>query len=131
MVAAVDERERPGAPFERQRAADRGAEGDEVERTRGTDEVDDPGAEEVVDVDAVDRLLQRSDGARVNHRPEALERVAADLALYDLHLLVRVRVAQRRPEQEPVELRLGQRERALLLDRVLGRKQQERLVERV
>ena len=36
------------------------------------------------------------------------------------------RVAERRPEEEPVELGLGERERALVLDRVLRREQEER-----
>ena len=40
---------------------------------------------------------------------------------------VGARVAERGLEEEAVELRLGERERALVLDRVLGREQQERL----
>ena len=42
-------------------------------------------------------------------------------------LLVRGRIPERRPQEEAVELCLRQRERALVLDRVLGREQQERL----
>ncbi len=48
----------------------------------------------------------------------------------DLHLFVELGVAERRPQREAVELRLGQRERALLLDRVLGRDHEERVGER-
>ena len=48
----------------------------------------------------------------------------------DLQLLVLARVAEARPQEEAVELRLGQRERALVLDRVLGRDQQERVGQR-
>ena len=43
----------------------------------------------------------------------------------DLHLFVDARVAQIGLEEEAVELRLRERERALLLDRVLGGEQQE------
>ena len=49
------------------------------------------------------------------------------LLLDDPQLLLLARVAERRAEQEAVELSLGQRERALLLDRVLGREDEERL----
>ncbi len=45
----------------------------------------------------------------------------AALVLHDPQLLVLVGIAERGAQEEAVELRLGQRERALLLDRVLGR----------
>ena len=48
------------------------------------------------------------------------------LLVDDLQLFVRRRVAQCGLEEEAVELRLGQRERTLVLDRVLRRDQQER-----
>ena len=48
------------------------------------------------------------------------------LALEDPELLLDRRIAERGAKEEPVELGLGQRERALLLDRVLGRDQEER-----
>src|SRR4051812_23977342 len=47
----------------------------------------------------------------------------------DLHLVVDARIAERGLEQEAVELRLGQRKRSLVLDRVLRREEQERVVE--
>ena len=43
-----------------------------------------------------------------------------------LELLLGGRIAERGPQEESVELRLGQRERPLVLDRVLGREEQER-----
>jgi hypothetical protein len=52
--------------------------------------------------------------------------MAATLLLHDPQLLILVRIAERRAQEEAVELRLGQRERALLLDRVLGRDQEKR-----
>ena len=47
----------------------------------------------------------------------------------DLDLHVDRRISERRLDREPVELRLRQRERPLLLDRVLGRENEERLLE--
>ncbi len=43
------------------------------------------------------------------------------LLVEDLQLVVHPRIAERRAQEEAVELRLRQRERALVLDRVLGR----------
>ena len=40
-------------------------------------------------------------------------------------------IAERRAHDEPVELRLGQRERPFLLDRVLRRNEEERVGERM
>ena len=53
--------------------------------------------------------------------------MTVDLVANDLQLLLLARVAERRAEEEAVELGLGQRERAFVLDRVLGREQDERL----
>ena len=47
------------------------------------------------------------------------------LLAHDPELLVLVGVAERGLQEEAVELRLGQRERAFVLDRVLGREQEE------
>ncbi len=49
------------------------------------------------------------------------------LLVEDDDLLDRLRVAEPDAEHEPVELRLGQRERALVLDRVLGGDDEERV----
>jgi hypothetical protein len=54
----------------------------------------------------------------------------SQLRLDDVQLVLLARVAERRPHEEAVELRLRQRERAFVLDRVVGRDQQERIVER-
>ena len=53
------------------------------------------------------------------------------LLVEDDDLLDRLRVAQAEAEHEPVELGLGQRERALVLDRVLGGDDEERVGHRV
>ena len=54
-----------------------------------------------------------------------------ELCLDDRQLLVERRVAEGGADQEAVELRLGQREGSLLLDRVLGRDDEERVGQRV
>jgi hypothetical protein len=45
----------------------------------------------------------------------------------DPQLVLDARVPERRPQEEAIELRLGQRERPLVLDRVLGREDEERV----
>ena len=60
-----------------------------------------------------------------------LDRVAPGHASHDLALLVACRIAHAQLQHEPVDLRLGQRVRALLLDRVLRREHEERLLELV
>ena len=57
------------------------------------------------------------------------DRLAARHAAHDLLLFVARRVADAELEHEAVDLRFGQRIRALLLDRVLRREDEERLVE--
>ena len=52
------------------------------------------------------------------------------LAADDRHLLVGARIAELGLDEEAVELGLGQRERSLLLDRVLGREHEERIRQR-
>ena len=55
-----------------------------------------------------------------------VDRMAVTLGEHDRDLLVLERIAERGPHREPVELGLGQRKRALLVDRVLGRDHEER-----
>jgi hypothetical protein len=52
--------------------------------------------------------------------------MTVELVVEDLQLVVDVRISERRAQEEAVELRFGQRKRPVLLDRVLGRDQQER-----
>ena len=53
------------------------------------------------------------------------------LLVEDHDLVQQRRVAEPDPEHEPVQLRLGQREGALVLDRVLGGDDEERVGHRV
>ena len=91
------------------------------------DEPDDPALDQLVDVDVLDGPLERRVRRR-RRRPGAgapsgcpcrwSRTIASSSA--------RGRVAEREPQEEAVELGLRQREGALVLDRVLGREQEER-----
>ena len=54
-----------------------------------------------------------------------------ELGLDDAQLVVQVREPECRLEEEPVELGLGQRERPLVVKRVLRREDEKRVQERV
>ena len=58
---------------------------------------------------------------------QIVERMGVALVGEDLELVVDARVAERRAEEEAVELRLRQRERPLVLDGIFGCEQQERV----
>ena len=77
--------------------------------------------EQRVDVDVLDRALELAHLVDADDRPQRVERMAVALLAHDRELLVDVRDSRARSEEEAVELRLGQRECALLLDRVLRR----------
>src|SRR4029078_6390795 len=61
-----------------------------------------------------------------NDRAEGGERMLHPLVLDHLELLERGGIPERRAQEEAVELRLWQRERSLVLDRVLRREEEER-----
>ena len=121
VVAPVHERPRARRALEREAAAHRRAERDELDGARRADQRDDPALDDRVDVHVVDRLLQLEHVGERDDRAQRVERMPAALVLDDPQLLVLVGIAERRAQEEAIELGLGQRERALLLDRVLGR----------
>ena len=97
---------------------------------RGAREGHDVAADRMLERDARDQVLQVADGR------DALERVGRQPPLRrggheDALLLRLVGVAEPDAQQEPVELRLGERERPLQLDGVLRGEHEERLRERV
>ena len=83
--------------------------------------------EQLVDVHVLGREPELGDLVVRDRGLEPVERMAVPLLADDLDLLVLARVAEARAQEEAVELRLRERERALVLDRVLGRDQQERV----
>ena len=113
-------------------AADRRADADHVELARRADEPDQPVLEDRVEVDpARPRAWIACSSPTSIAGPSVAERVRAALRLDDLAPPRRVRVAERRLEEEAVELRLRERERALVLERVLRREHEERVGQRV
>ena len=99
-------------------------------------------------VDQLDRVVGAGDrltvtasrvelgaAARWRHRPRPSSSISSRSPLEptadDLHIVVCARVPERRLEQEAVDLGLGQGERALELDRVLGGQHHERLGQRM
>ena len=131
VIAPVDER--PGArhALEREAAAHGRADLDRVVAARAPNELDRPLLQQRVDVDLLDRGEHVGELADADDRAEVVERMPVELCLDDRELLIERRVAERGADQEAVELRLGQRERSLLLDRVLGRDDEERVGQRV
>ena len=97
---------------------------------RRADEVDHPALQQRVDVDVLDGVLERPQVVDPDHRLEPVERMTVPLRLDDLELLARLRVAERRLEEEAVELGLGEGEDALVVERVLRREDQERARQR-
>ena len=123
----VEQGPRTRGALEREAAADRGSDGDLVERARRAHELDDPALQQPVDVDGRDSLAHHVHVLDADHRLQPAQRMAMPLLVHDLQLLVGRRIPERRLEEEAVELRLGERERPLVLDRVFGRDQQERV----
>ena len=92
-------------------------------------EVDDPACDCLVHERLRDGAAEEHHVVEVDRRLEPAERMAAELLLDDLCLLIGVGIAERRLHEEAVELRLGKRERSLVLDRVLRRHDEERVLE--
>ena len=112
---------------QREGAARAGADLDARRRARRGDEIDHVEADRLRDVDVLDCPLHRDQRLCID---DPLER---ELVLTPLEppvehgdLVVAAGVPDRGAEDEPVELRLGERVGAFVLDRVLGREHEER-----
>ena len=93
---------------------------------RGVDQPNGVLRDGLVDVDGAHLPLQRGEGGDIGDGPQLLERHTVELATDDPHLVGLRGVADRNLHEEPVELGLGQRVDALLLDGVLRRDDEER-----
>ena len=134
VVAAADEGQRPGREDQVDRRARARAERDvalelgqavRLGRPRGRRQPDGVLDQRRVDVDAVGRLLHREQAVGRQHLLDG--RAARPVIRSTMtNSSVGARVADEDLEHEPVDLRLGQRVRALGLDRVLGRQHEER-----
>ncbi len=133
---AGEPRPRLGRVQDHGRPAGRHAERDRRRGAGRPGQLDDVREHRRVDADVLDLGAGGGDVGRGGHRADArggrVVRVeAAVVAGEHLLLLRRARVAHRQLEQEAVELRLGQRVGALVLDRVLRGDDDERVGQRV
>jgi hypothetical protein len=81
----------------------------------------------IADVEPADVVAERQHRRCVEHLGHPVERLGiVAVAAGDGALLGAIGVTQVEADQESVELRLGERERALVLDRVLGRQHELR-----
>ena len=117
---------------QRQRAARARADLDAARRARRRDEVDHVEPDAPRDVHLLDRLLHLEQLLAADDRLQLdLVGGALEPARKHVPLLLALGVADADPQQEAVELRLGQRVGALVLDRVLRRQDEERPRQRV
>ena len=89
VIAPVEQRHRPGAALERQRAAHRRAGAHAGKLARRANEVDHPPLQQRVDVDVLDGVLQRPQVVDPDHGLEPVEGMPVPLRLDDLELLAR------------------------------------------
>ena len=138
-AAAAQEGVRLGRERERNGGARRGAELDEVGDVDAVtlrvacaaDHIDDVVLDLVVGVNAVDDFAGLEDVLDGDDLLRLGRGVGEAHEVEDLALLVAVRVGDFHLEHEAVDLRLGQRVGAFLVDRVLGGHHEERLRQRV
>ena len=130
VAARVQHGPRARRAVERERAADGAADRDDVELAGRADEVDDPARDGLVHEHVADGArgasATSSRSIAGSSRPSGWPPSCSSTICASSSASG---IAERRLHEEAVELRLGQRERALVLDRVLGRDDEERVVE--
>ena len=127
VVPTRDHRQRPGAQHQRQRAAGGGADEDVAVGAARRDQGDAVLADAAVDLHLLDGRLHLEQAGRVGHRVEHhLLALPGDPGAEDVVLLLLGGVPEADAQQEPVELGLGERVGAFVLDRVGGGQHVER-----
>ena len=112
---------------EPQRTAWAGAQKDIRIDSRGLHHRDDVRFDERVHVHILDLLLSSDQIGPLHHLLQRVQRMYMLLRIEDRDLFTLAGVTQRDPHQKAIQLSLGQRKRALVLDRVLRRQHQKRL----
>jgi hypothetical protein len=125
IITPADRRARLRGAVQRQRAARACAKVDIFVMACGGHERDDIIFDQLIDKYVLDTLLQIQQLLGRNHLFDRVDRVRLALAAQDLDLIELLGVAKVHAQLEAVELGLGQRESALVLDRVLGRQHNE------
>ena len=106
--AAPDQSERPGGDDECEGAAGRGAHERVLVPARGRDQLDRVVADRLLDVHVLDRALEREEVLRVQDLGDLLLLPAPiDAARDHAPFLLGRGIAERQPQQEAVQLRLG------------------------
>ena len=131
VVPAEEAGQRLARPVQGDRTARRGAQVHVGMAPGRADKPNDVVGDARIDVDLADGFLHPAQFLDRQDLLEVLERVRPLLLIEDDDLLDRLRVAEAKAQHEPVQLCLGQGERALVLDRVLGRDDEERIRHRV
>ena len=126
VVATADRGEGLRRLVEVERAARRGAEVDVGVLAGRAHQANDVVGHALVDVDLLHPGLHLAQLRRWQDLLAGVDRVEPLLLVEDDQLLHRLGIAEPDAEQESVQLRLGQGERALVLDRVLGGDHEER-----
>ena len=98
---------------------------------RGVGQVNNVTRNPHVNFDGAHGLLQSQDGSAIDNRLNVIQRVVVKLAVENIHLMVLGRVAQIDFHSETIELRLGQRIRSVVFNRILRGHHQERRWQRV
>src|SRR5215207_1397336 len=129
VVPPREQRPTAGGPLEREAAANRGADRDDVELASDPDEVDDPALEQLVHVHRSRGVLEVGHLFDLDDRLELAQRMPVELVADDRELVVAARVTEGGSDEEAIELCFRQRERALELDRVLRREYDEGLAQ--
>jgi 16S rRNA (adenine1518-N6/adenine1519-N6)-dimethyltransferase len=131
--AAADERVRLRHVRQRERRARRRAVGDVRRRlARGGDEGDEIAADPFVDVHRRREVSDAGDGVERQHAPHRdRRRGRIEVHAEDAQLLVGGRIVDAQLHHEAVDLRLGERVRPLMLDRILRGDDDEGVGERV
>jgi hypothetical protein len=131
-VSTVQRGAAAGELEQRETSAGARADGGARRGAGGSDEVHAVFAHAVRDVDGFDCSLHLDELPAIDDRPQFdVVGLALDPTREDVHLAMATRIPEGSTEQEAVELRLGQWIRALVLDRVLRRDDEERRLEPV
>jgi hypothetical protein len=93
------------------------------------DEVDDPALQQAVDVHAPHASSNSRKSSIETTGSRSSRGVHVALLVEDVELVLGARIPERGLQEEAVELRLRERKGSLVFDRVLGRKQEERVGE--
>src|SRR6202040_2933401 len=131
VVAAFKKSHSLGGPVKHLRASGRYSEGEELGLARLGDDVQHVGDERFVHVDLGNRLLDFDYVGGVERWAQVFELSGSSFCAQDLAFGVAFGISHANPHQKTVKLRFGQRIGTVMLDRILGSYNEERLRQQV